>query len=95
MTTINPEGAKITLDDMIDSVLLQMDSKTADANEFVIMCDQLEKLYKMKASERGNRVSADTVVTVAANLVGILTILKFERLDIITSKALNFLPKIK
>lgn len=93
MSTENLKGAKTTLEDIIDSTLSQMDSKAADSQEFAAMCDQLEKLHKMKTSERGNRVSADVVATVAANLVGIVLILKFERMDIITSKALGFVKK--
>ena len=39
------------------------------------------------------KVSGDTLVIVGANLLGIILILKFEQLDIITTKALSFVIK--
>ena len=39
------------------------------------------------------KVSSDTLVIVGANLLGIILILKFEQLDIITTKALSFVIK--
>ena len=39
------------------------------------------------------KVSPDTLVIVGANLLGIILILKFEQLDIITTKALSFVIK--
>jgi hypothetical protein len=39
------------------------------------------------------KVSPDTLVIVGANLLGIILILKFEQLDIITTKALSFVMK--
>lgn len=39
--------------------------------------------------------SADTVVTVAGSLFGIIAILSFEKANVITSKALNFVAKPK
>lgn len=84
-----------TLEDVIDKVLAQMHEDEANSEEFAVMTDQLEKLYKMKASERGNRPSADAVLAVAGNLAGIVCILGFERVNVVTSKALSFVLKSK
>ena len=56
---------------------------------------RLEKLHKMKTAERSSRVSPDTAMTVAANLVGIALIIKHEHVNVITSKALGFVTKPK
>jgi hypothetical protein len=56
---------------------------------------RIEKLHKMNTAERSNRVSPDTMVSVAANLVGIALIIKHEHVNVITSKALSFVPKLK
>lgn len=42
-----------------------------------------------------NRVSKDTMAVIAANLVGIVTIIGYERLNVLTSKALGFVLKLK
>jgi len=56
---------------------------------------RIEKLHKMSTAQRSHRVSPDTMVTVAANLVGIALIIKHEHVNVITSKALAFVPKLK
>jgi len=56
---------------------------------------RIEKLHKMNTAERNHRVSPDTMVSVAANLVGIVLIIKHEHLNVITSKAMSFVPKLK
>jgi|GEM_PF-4964501 len=56
---------------------------------------RIEKLHKMNTAQRSHRVSPDTMVTVAANLVGIALIIKHEHVNVITSKALGFVPKLK
>lgn len=38
-------------------------------------------------------ISPDTILIVAGNLAGIILILGYEKMDIITSKALNFVLK--
>jgi len=39
------------------------------------------------------KISPDTVVIVASNLLGILLILNFEKLDVISTKALGFVMR--
>lgn len=47
----------------------------------------------LEQNKPGWKVSPDTALVVAANLVGIVLILTFERTDIVTSKALGFILK--
>lgn len=56
---------------------------------------QLEEKYRILSDmlETHWKVSPDTILVVAGNLLGILLILKFEKLDIITTKALSFVLK--
>jgi hypothetical protein len=46
--------------------------------------------YKQNDSPDGN-----TVITIVANLVGLLSIMKFEKIDILSAKALGWLIKLK
>lgn len=83
----------VSLQDLIDHVAGQMDTYDAHSDEYAAMADQLKKLYAMKNEKKNNRVSADTAVVVAGNLAGIALILYFERVGIVTSKALGFVMK--
>lgn len=84
-----------TLDELINSLSLQMDTHDAFSDEYATMADQLKKLYSMKHEKKANRPSADTLAVVAGNLAGILLILNFERAGVVTSKALGFIMKPK
>lgn len=86
---------KTDLDKAIDSVFQEMETVNADSEEYSKMVQQLETLYKIRSSTKDNRVDVNTVVTVAGNLLGIVMILNYERLHIVTTKALGFVMKTK
>ena len=46
-----------------------------------------------KLSKRNWKFSPDTLLVVAGNLIGILLILNFEKMDIVRSKAISFVLK--
>lgn len=85
------------LEEAIEKVLISMKSTEPDSNEYGTLVDRLDKLHKMKVSDKDtrSRISADTLLIVGANLAGIVLILGFEKANIITSKALSFVLKSK
>lgn len=82
------------LDEAIEQLLLEMRGFTADSKEYAKMADQLKKLYKLRALDKPERVSADTKALILANLLGIAMILEYERAHVVTSKALAYLPRL-
>lgn len=65
---------------------------TARYNE---VSDQIAKLYKLKEVDSKSGVSKDAMVGAATNLAGILLVLHYEQLHVITSKAaLGMVKKI-
>ena len=95
MSSPNTPSANPTIDDVINVLLSEMQGFDAHSDEYVKMVTQLEKLHKMKASEKKPRinVSHDALVAVFGNLAGIGLILNFEKLNVITTKALGFVLK--
>ena len=81
---------KSKLENAIDSILDDMSKFDANSDEYSDMATNLEKLLKAKSYEEQKNISPDTIALVAANLIGIVLILKHEKVDIITSKALGF-----
>jgi hypothetical protein len=71
-------------------------SSSMGSEEYVKTLTVSERLYGMMDIERRSSVSKETLVTVGANLLGILMIIKHENVNVITSKALGFIlrPKI-
>jgi len=86
---------QIGLEKAINELLNDMTSFTSDSKEYTIMVDQLTKLYSLKVLDRPKRISPDTLAIVAGNLIGILVIVGHERANIVTSKALSFVLKLR
>lgn len=84
------------LDEAIANVFSELQSVNADSEEYDAMSDQLLKLMKLKKEiEPSWHVSPDVLIAAGANILGILLILNYEKLGIVTSKALSFVAKLK
>lgn len=82
------------LDAEINSALEKLEAiPDKTSKDYGNLVDHISRLHKLKAEEKPKQVNPDTMVIVAANVVGILMILNHERLHPITSKALNFVAK--
>lgn len=64
-----------------------------DPDELKLLNQRYEVLSSMLKPRW--KISPDTTALVVANLAGILLILNHERLDIISSKALSFISKVR
>jgi hypothetical protein len=88
--SLKTRNAPTKLDEVIDDVLTQMLSINPSTDGYAKAADQLTKLYKLKESSTPKRVSSDTLAVVLGNLAGIGMILSYERVHIVTSKAIGF-----
>lgn len=86
----------LTVEDVINNTLSQMDQYPADSEEFAAMAKNLEVLTRAKSEkDRTHAISADTLLAAGVNISGILLILNYEKLDVVTSKAFSLLAKSK
>jgi len=84
------------LDRLIESVYSDLAGFTSDSEEFDKMSDQLKKLLELRTKiAPQTRVSPDVLATVGANLLGIIVILGYEHAHVVTSKALQFVMKLR
>lgn len=84
------------LDKEIADVHAQLaDCLTAEGDDYQKILDKLERLYKIKAEERPDRVKRDTLLMVGGNVVVTAMIVGHERANVITSKALSFIQKAR
>lgn len=56
---------------------------------------EAEILMKQADLERRGKISPDTLIMIAGNLTGILLILNFEKVGVVTSKAMGLLIKLR
>lgn len=74
----------------------EVDKAVSDLIRSAEKADEIERAVKVASEWESNRrkipkLSPDTVALIAANLVGIILILGYEKADVITSKALGFI----
>lgn len=84
---------KSGLDLAIDQILSEMQGFECSDDEYDKMTDQLKKLYKLKALDKPERVSKDTLALITGNILVALLIVAYEQKSIVTTKATNFLLK--
>jgi hypothetical protein len=83
------------VDNEISRIVLAMQDMEVDSDKYGATLERLSKLQKIRQEEKPDRVSSDTIAAVAANLIGIAIIIKHENVNVITSKALGFIPKLR
>ena len=76
------------LDPEIDAVLEEMQRVGVASAEYPKLMTYLAKLHEIKARDRQEPVSRDTMAMVAGNLLGILLIVTYEQKHVLTSKGL-------
>lgn len=96
MFTFKPTTKTFELQDVIDKLHNELIVLNSSTEEYAKIADQLVKLYNLKdATVRSQKVSADVLATIAANLGTALLVLNFERAGVVTSKAFSFVGKLK
>ena len=85
---------KTGIDKEIESLLDQMKNMMPDSEEYTKTVKNLEVLVKMTSYKKSNSISPDAALAAAVNIAGIIMILNFEKLGIVTSKAISFVSKV-
>jgi hypothetical protein len=83
------------LESELESVIVRLRLETVPQEDYVKTLTVVERLHEMMDKEKSSFVSKDTILTVAANLIGIILIIKHENVNVITSKALSFVPRLR
>lgn len=78
------------LDDALDRAIRELNHHDVGSPEYVKILNAVSSLTDMRQQEKPKSVSKETLFNVGGNLLGIILILKHERLNVITSKALSF-----
>lgn len=87
--------SKTSLDKEIDKLVLELETHEPTSTEFGTIVERLSKLHKIQEDRKPESINPNTVLTIGANLAGILMIINYEHLGVISTKAMSFIPKIK
>lgn len=80
---------------VINALELEMKDLNGDSPEYAKMRAHLTELYSLKKQDASTRVSPDTLAVVAGNLAIALLIVSYEQKNVVTSKVLGFLSKVR
>jgi hypothetical protein len=84
---------EIKLEAEINAALTELETMEKTSEEYGTLVDRIAKLHKLKMEEHPKSINPDTVLVVAANLLGILWVTAYEREHVINTKALGFIMK--
>ncbi len=79
-------------DDEIKRILEKMKGYEPDTAEYATLLNLLDTL--IGSSKKALRIPPELIVGGIVNLVGIVAILNFERVGVITSRAFNLIKKV-
>lgn len=85
---------QLLLEDELEQQCRILKSQLSGSDEWFATLARIEKLMEL-TNKRSSSVSKETLVNVGANLLGILMIIKHEHVNVIASKALSFVPRLK
>jgi hypothetical protein len=81
------------LENEIARLLKVLKAEEPNTEKYDKVADQLVKLYKLKEVDSKKRVSPDALAAAATNIAGILLVINFERVHVITTKAFGMVLK--
>lgn len=81
---------KHTLDKEIEIVLEQLKRCQPGTDDYKEVLKNLRDLYAIK---KGDRISREAILSAVVNIAGILLVLNFEKLGVITSKAFGIIRR--
>ena len=86
---VNPFDLAIT------QALNDVQSLSPETPEYAKAMSNVKTLTQLKDQHSKKKVDPNVLVTAGANLAGILLILHYERIHVVTSKALGFVLKLR
>lgn len=98
MFTPKFKSAPTALEMEIDRLLLALEKMPVkNSEEYSDTADQLVKLYKLKEVDNNSktRISADKLAEIAGSLLGVLAVINYERIHVLSTKAIGFVTKVR
>lgn len=79
----------------IDRIVARMHDFDETDEEYTQLMAHLDRLVQLRKDDRSSGIDPNTVAVVGGNLLGILIIVSYERVNVITTRALGFVREIK
>ena len=91
-----PKYYQRKIEEELERAIACLKTSLIDSEEYAKMLTSAERLHGMLDEEKkSSSVSRDVLANIGANLLGIFMIIKHENVNVITSKALNFVIRTR
>lgn len=84
---------KRTIDDEIDRAIEEMKEMKIDSEEYSSAVKNLKVLCESRGVKTSRSISTDGLIAAVTNILGILLILNYEQLNVISSKSIGLLRR--
>ena len=91
----NKDDEKDIYDGEVLRVITELSLLKPDSKEYTEAVKNLHILQQSRFEKKKHGLSSDAILAAAGNLTGILLVLNFEKLGVITSKAFSLVTKIR
>lgn len=85
---LRPESLKL-MDEEIARLTAKLGTMNPLDDDYSKILELISKLTKARAEKNERAISMDTILTIGANIAGLLLVLNYERLNVISTKALT------
>lgn len=86
--------AEKNLDRLINEHVDFMRTSVAGTDEYSTQSEELERLFKARSYIANRFIDPNTLLTIGANILGIILIMSYERANVITSKAFGWIRRV-
>lgn len=83
------------LEKEIERAVQRLSDWDVATEEYDRLLNTISRLEEIKAEEKPDRLSKETMAVLGTNLLGIILILRYEQLNVITSRAMSLLIRPK
>lgn len=83
------------IDERIDELLTELESLTGEDPAYAKTVKRITALNELKEDNSKSRISADTALTVGANVATAVALIWFEKNHVISSKFASFMSKLR
>lgn len=93
MLKLKKQKSRSNIEKEINRLIFEAGCEEPDSEKYSKIVDNVERLCKAKSYDAAKTISPDAILTVCGSLLGILLILGYEQIGVVSSKALGFVLK--
>jgi len=88
-----PEEPKKDIESEIEHILTKLESLKPESEEYTTAVKNLDTLYACRSYKTNTWLNYEVLIPAAVNILGILLVINYEKVGIVTSKAMSLVGR--